>query len=208
MAKQYPDVVISRISLYYRLAQNLMNEGEEYVTSKNIARQLGITDTQVRKDLSFFGQFGIRKKGYPIKLLENELGNILGLSKIWTIAIFGIGHLGYALASYSGFRIKNFSVEALFDVNANRIGKEIKGTKIYDFKDADEILREKKIDVVIISTPRKAAQAVVDVAIKNGVKAFLNFASVYLQVPPDIKVVNTDMASYIEMLTFHLSQNI
>lgn len=208
MQKEYPDVLISRISMYYRLAQNLLLEGKQFITSREIARRLGITDAQVRKDLSFFGQFGVRKKGYPLKFLADELANVLGLSRVWRIAIFGIGHLGYALASYNGFRVKNFSIEALFDVKSEKIGKEILGTKIYHFKAAKRILKEKEIDVVIITTPSRIAQQVADVVVKAGIKAILNFASVCLQVPSDVKVIHADMASYIEMLTFYLSQSI
>jgi len=206
MKNEYPDALIGRISMYYRLASNLKKEGKQYITSKRIAQRLGITDAQVRKDLSFFGTFGVRKLGYPINFLEEELAKVLGLSKTWRIAIFGIGHLGYALGSYTGFKTKPLNIVALFDTTPERIGKEVAGVKITDAKDAAAVLKKTGAQVAIIATPSSAAQGVADVVVESGIKAILNFAPICLDIPANIKIINIDMASYVEILTFFLSQ--
>ncbi len=205
--KKISDSTISRLSTYYRTLSNLIEQGIETVSSDEIAEINNITSAQVRKDLSFFGSFGKRGLGYNTKALREEISKILGLKKEWNIALVGVGNIGRALIDYEEFRKQGFIFKALFDKDVNKIGKEIKGLRIYDINDACYVCKEKKIEIGIIAVPAKSAQAVVDAMVSCGIRAFLNFAPITIKVPANVMVKNENMSIELEALSYYLTQS-
>jgi len=202
--RKISDSTIRRLSLYYRALANSEKDGYATVSSQDLAKKERLTPAQVRKDLSFFGSFGTRGLGYPVKELKEKIGSILGLNRSWNVALIGVGNLGSALASYKEFQKQGFFIKLLFDNDANKIGTSLVGVPIMDVKNLASQLKQQKIDLAILTLPGNVAQAVADEVVKAGVKAILNFAPVSLKVPEDVFLRNENMAIELEYLSFCL----
>ena len=169
-----------------------------------MARLEHLTPAQVRKDLSFFGSFGTRGLGYPVKELKDRIAKILGVNMEWHVALVGIGNIGSALVSYKEFLRQGFKVTLLFDNDQRKIGSNHKGVIIKDVANLTAELKANHIEIVVISVPPQQAQQVVDDVVKAGVKAILNFAPINLKVPPDVFLRNENMSMELEHLSFRL----
>ena len=202
--RKISDSTIRRLSLYYRALANSEKDGYSTVSSQDLAKKERLTPAQVRKDLSFFGSFGTRGLGYPVKELKEKIGSILGLNRSWNVALVGVGNLGSALASYKEFQKQGFYIKLLFDNDANKIGTSLVGVPIMDVKNLASQLKQQKIDLAILTLPGNAAQLVAEEIVKSGVKAILNFAPVTLKVPEDVFLRNENMAIELEYLSFCL----
>jgi redox-sensing transcriptional repressor len=196
---------IHRLSIYYRALLGLERESYETISSKELARREKLTPAQVRKDLSFFGSFGTRGLGYPVKELKARIAEILGLNKLWNVAMVGVGNVGSALVSYKEFAKQGFIVKLLFDNDQRKIGSNHKGIIINDVATIKQLLKEQEIQIVIVTVPAAAAQKVCDDVVEAGVKAILNFAPVSLKVPEDVVLLNENMSIELEHLSFSLT---
>jgi redox-sensing transcriptional repressor len=203
--RKISDSTIHRLSIYYRALLSLEHEGYETISSKELAKREKLTPAQVRKDLSFFGSFGTRGLGYPVKELKQRISEILGLNKLWNIAMVGVGNIGSALVSYKEFAKQGFIVKLLFDNDQRKIGSNHKGITISDVAAMKQMLRENEIQIVIVTVPASAAQKVCDDVVDAGVKAILNFAPVSLKVPEDVVLLNENMSIELEHLSFSLT---
>ncbi len=197
-----PEATIKRLSLYSKQLRRLVEENIDNVCSKELAEWLDLNPTQVRKDLSYFGKFGRRKKGYDVQELLSTLSKILGVASDNRIALFGAGNLGRALLGYKGFSERGFSVEALFDADPDKIGKKIFNILCLPVSDAEKILSEKDIKIAIIAVPDEAADSVVDIVTRAGVKSILNFTQRHLQVTTDVMVRSVDFTDKLEQLSY------
>jgi len=181
--------------------------GVRTVSSQALAEQFHLNAAQIRKDLAYFGEFGVRGVGYYVKELRRHLRQILGLDAHVPIAIMGAGNLGLALADYPGFRDEGFEIVALFDSMREKIGQRSRaGVPIYDIRDFRKIVRQAKIRIAVIAVPANAAQSVVNTVVTAGVKAVLNFSPGTLQVPADVKLKSVDLTVSLESLSFFLAQ--
>ena len=198
---------IRRLSLYFRALSILEKENYETVSSKELAKREKLTPAQVRKDLSFFGSFGTRGLGYPVADLKAKVSRILGIDRIWRVALIGIGNVGSALVSYKEFIKQGFHIVKLFDNDQRKIGSNHKGIIVSDIKNLHKELLEDRIQMVIITVPATVAQYMVDDVIRANVKAILNFAPINLKVPPDVHVRNENMAMELEYLSFAMVNN-
>ncbi|MEJ2542573.1 MAG: redox-sensing transcriptional repressor Rex [Calditrichaceae bacterium] len=201
--KKISDSTISRLSTYFRTLSTLIENNVDTVSSDEIADINSITSAQVRKDLSFFGTFGKRGLGYNTKDLRDEIGAILGLKKKWKIALAGVGNIGKALINFKEFRTQGFHFTALFDIDPNKIGTEVSGLKVHSIDDVCNVIKKNEIEIVIVAVPTKMAQDVVDVFVKCGVRAFLNFAQVTIKVPDNVLVKNENMSIELEALSYY-----
>ncbi len=193
---------IRRLSLYFR-ALSLLEKGEhETVSSKELAKREKLTPAQVRKDLSFFGSFGTRGLGYPVTELRDKIARILGIDRVWRVALIGVGNIGSALVSYKEFIRQGFHIVKLFDNDQRKIGSNHKGIVVSDIKDLIGELKDDNIEIVVIAVPATVAQYIVDDIVKADVKAILNFAPLNLRVPDDVHVRNENMAMELEYLSF------
>jgi len=197
-----PDATIKRLSLYSKQLRILIDERKEIVLSKDLANMLGLNPTQVRKDLSYFGKFGKRKKGYDIKLLHDSLREILGLATDNKIGLFGVGNLGRALLRYQGFAARGFQVSAIFDSDPDKIGKTYYGRICYSLSEINEVVAAEGIKIAILAVPDDAVDDVVDKIIGAGIKSILNFTQRHIMSTADIMVRSVDFTDKLELLAY------
>jgi redox-sensing transcriptional repressor len=205
--KRISESTIHRLSLYFRALSLLEKENYETVSSKELAKREKLTPAQVRKDLSFFGTFGTRGLGYPVSELKNQIASILGIDRVWRVALIGVGNIGSALVSYKEFARQGFHIVKLFDNDQRKIGSNHKGIIIADINHIERELREANIEMVILAVPATVAQYIVDDVVRAGIKAILNFAPVNLRVPNDVYLRNENMAMELEYLSFAIQNN-
>ena len=205
-----PEATIRRLSRYSRCLENLVKKDEPVVSSAQLAAYCGVNAAQVRKDLAYFGEFGIRGVGYYATELLRDIKRILGLNREWRLAIVGIGNLGSALLSYKDFLKQNYKIVAAFDIDppkvigrvSEKLGKPI---EILHPNQMKEIARERNIEVGIITTPPSEAQNVVDQMVDAGIKGVLNFAPAQLRVPEGVVVKNVFFTTVLDNLAYLLS---
>jgi redox-sensing transcriptional repressor len=210
--KQTPDQVseltTNRLSVYLRCLNELDAAGVQSISSQSLAEQFHLNAAQIRKDLAYFGEFGVRGVGYYIKELRRHLRQILGLDRHLRVVIMGAGNLGLALADYPGFRQEGFEITALFDAANEKIGHESRGgVPIFDIKDLRRIARRDRLDIAVIAVPAPHAQPVVDLVVAAGIKAILNFSPGALKVPAGVKMKSVDLTVSLESLSFYLAQD-
>ncbi len=198
------DKTIERLCIYRRILRRIEEEGKEIASSKEIGEKADILDTQVRKDLSHFGQFGISGSGYQVNKLRREIDKILGKSKNRRLALVGVGNLGSALLGYPGFKKEGFEIVCAFDKNDEKVGNSHRGVTVYDSQNIKEIIEKKEVDIGIITVPARAAQPVADRLVEVGLNAILNFAPTHLDVPKEVKLQNVDFYLELEVLATSL----
>jgi len=201
-----PDVVIRRLPLYARSLRYLLEEGISSVSSQELGDRINVTAAQIRKDLSYFGEFGKQGIGYDVEKLLNQIERILGLTQEWPVALIGIGHLGEAIARYEGFRSQGIRIAALFDSDPTKIGNEIGGMSIAGDDQIDRIVREQGIKLAIVAVPASRAQEVADLLVAAGVRAILNYAPVVIQVPEGVWVRHIDPVAVLHSMTYYLAR--
>lgn len=199
-----PEVTIERLSIYLRAIKRL-NE-ESILSSQELANLLETSDGQVRKDLAYFGEFGVPGQGYKVGKLKKEIRHILGLDTTWGMALVGVGNLGRALLIYPGFKRNEFEIRAAFDKDPSKIGKVWQGVEVQDVENIPQILPLKEIKIGIITTPASAAQEVADKLVKGGVKGILNFAPTRISIPKEVKLKNVDLSMQLENLSYFLNK--
>lgn len=205
--KRPPDISISRLAIYLRCLEEYKKEKSQKSTinSEELARFLDINPHQIRKDLSYFGKFGERGLGYRIDELKDKINQILGLGRKWNLCLCGMGNLGSALFAYRGFREMNLNIVAIFDNDPQKIGKNIRGLKIYDPKNMVSVARKLNIDIAIVAVPQTSAQEMTNRLVKAGIRAILNFAPLKLNVPKSVKLRNADLSTELIHLVYFLS---
>src|SRR3954465_7240648 len=161
--EQVSELTTNRLSVYLRCLNELDGAGVQAISSQALAEQFHLNAAQIRKDLAYFGEFGVRGVGYYVKDLKRHLRQILGLDRKLKVAILGAGNLGLALADYQGFRQEGFQIVALFDTLSNKVGEQSRGgVPIFDIKDLRQIAAREKIGIAVIAVPANSAQGVVD----------------------------------------------
>ena len=205
--EQVSELTTNRLSIYLRCLTELDVAGVETISSQGLAEQFKLNAAQIRKDLAYFGEFGVRGVGYYVKDLRRHLRQILGLDRKLRVAIMGAGNLGLALADYPGFRQEGFEIVALFDVLNEKVGHLSRGgVNIYDVRQLKKVVRSDRISIAVIAVPVSAAQHVVGQVVAAGVKAILNFSPGPLTVPPGVKLKSVDLTQSLESLSFFLAR--
>ena len=201
------ELTTNRLSVYLRCLNQLDAADVRTVSSHALAEQFHLNAAQIRKDLAYFGEFGVRGVGYYVKELRRHLRQILGIDRGVSVAIMGAGNLGLALADYPGFRDEGFEIVALFDQAKEKIGHRSRaGVPIYDVRDLRRIVRRERIRIAVIAVPASAAQQVVNAVVGVGVKAILNFSPGTVRVPEGVKLKSMDLTVSLESLSFFLAQ--
>jgi redox-sensing transcriptional repressor len=203
--KKISESAVRRLSLYLRFLQEADAAGKDTISSGQLAERGGATSAQVRKDLSLFGSFGKRGMGYPVPELLAEIRQILGLTRVWNVALVGAGKLGSALFSYRDFEARGYRIRAVFDADPEKVGASWGGLEVLPDAEMDRVLRDAAIDIAIVAVPAEAAQSVVDRVVSAGVRSVLNFAPVRLRVPPTVTLRNVDVTLELEGLSFAMS---
>ncbi len=199
-----PEATIMRLSVYSRYLTEVDRKGIVTISSSDIAEGVGVSPAQVRKDLAYFGEFGIRGVGYNVKDLHKDILKILGLSSEWNVTLVGMGNLGLALSTYKGFKERGFIITSIFDKDPEKIGKVVDGVEVMPVEKIEEVVPKTKTQIGVITVPGVYAQEVADKLVKCGVSAILNFAPVVLNVPPEVELRNVDLSVNLEVLTFNI----
>jgi len=202
--RKVPGSTVSRLSVYLRLLDDSGTQGVATVSSVELARRAGTTAAQVRKDLSFFGTFGKRGRGYSVAELSAALRSILGLERGWRVALVGAGQIGRALLGYEDFRRRGFVIEAVFDADPRKVGQRCNGLEVQAAERLEVVLAG-GIDIAILAVPVAAAQQVAERVVSTGVRAILNFAPVPLRLPADVALKTVNMALELESLSYALA---
>lgn len=201
-----PKATVERLPLYYRCLDKMdLFEDVSVVSSKELGGRLGIPSTQVRKDLSYYGEFGRRGVGYDVNSLKKSIGKILGINKEWAAVLVGAGNLGRALVNYGGFSDMGLKISDVVDADLVKIGNMVGDITVTSMKELEEIVEKNDISIGIVAVPASAAQEVTDKLVAAGVKSIWNFAPTRLKVPEEIFVRNEDLAVGIASLIYHLS---
>ena len=206
LRREIPDATVARLPEYLRTLSRLAEEGVLSVSSEELSAAVGVRSAQLRKDLSHLGSYGVRGVGYEVDTLALEIARALGLTQDWPVAIVGMGNLGHALASYSGFVTKGFRIVALFDDDPALRGEVVQGISIQPIGHLPRRYAEDPIAIGVIATPAAAAQTVCDALVEVGVRSILNFAPAVLSVPDDVDVRRVDLSTELQILAFHAQQ--
>jgi redox-sensing transcriptional repressor len=202
-----PEMTVRRLSVYTRCLQQLEEDGAKTISSQELAERFNLNSAQVRKDLAYFGEFGVRGIGYYVSGLKSELRRILGLDREWPIALVGFGNLGSALFHYKGFARQGFRIAAVFDDDPAKYGREVGGVPILPGRDLTRVVRAQAIQIAVVAVPADSAQAVTDQLVAAGIKSVLNFAPTRIRVPRDVRLKDVDLSIELETLSFYLAKS-
>lgn len=205
--KEISQAVIGRLPRYFRYLGELRDRGVERISSQDLSTLMKVTASQIRQDFNNFGGFGQQGYGYNVEYLYKEIGKILGLERTHKFVIIGAGNLGQALGGYINFERRGFIFSGIFDKNPALVGKEVRGIKVQSMEHLDTFIREKDIDIAVLTLPKTGAEDVAKRLAANGIKAIWNFAHVDLNLPEDIQVENVHLSDSLMKLSYNLNRN-
>lgn len=203
-ARGISETVIRRMPVYHRYLKELIEDGVERVSSKELSGLTGFSASQIRQDLNNFGGFGQQGYGYNTKALKDQIDKILGIDKSYKSIVIGAGRLGQAIARYNGFRDSGFNVISLFDIKDNI--DDISGIKVRKMEDLEKYIRDEGVDVAIITVPREVCEDVANRVIEAGVRGIWNFAPYDLKGPEGIVVENIRLNDSLLTLSYFMKE--
>jgi redox-sensing transcriptional repressor len=201
-----PEMTIRRLSVYTRCLLQLEEDNVKTISSQELAERFNLNSAQVRKDLAYFGEFGVRGIGYYVTGLKQELQRILGLDRVWPVVLIGFGNLGSALFHYKGFASQGFKIVAIVDDDPTKVAREVDSVPVVPSRDMAREVKARGIQIAIVAVPAESAQGVADQLVAAGIKAILNFAPARLKVPRDVRLKNVDLSIELETLSFYLAK--
>ena len=183
--RKVSNAVIRRLPRYYQTLDHLHKEGHVRISSSALGNYMGVTASQIRQDLSCFGEFGQQGYGYNVAELRAEIGHILGIDSGHRIIVIGVGHLGHALLQNFDFDKVGFRIDSAFDVSPALIGTEIRGVSVHSMDELEEYVANYHPNVAVLTVPQNVAQPLADRLIGLGVRGFWNFTNVELSTKED-----------------------
>lgn len=201
---QVPDVVIQRLPLYLRALGHLAERGRRVVSSKELGEGLGASSAQIRKDLSYFGEFGKQGLGYEVSFLREQLERILHVDQERKIVIVGAGALGHALVNYRTFGDRRYTVVGAFDNDPAKIGQPIGNLVVQTMAEMAQVVQEHQVEIGILAIPADAAQAVAEELVACGAKALLSYAPIHLTLPASVRVAYLDPVASLQSMSYYL----
>lgn len=205
--QKIPDATIERVALYLRPLEDLIKQGVDVISSDKLAEMCKVNPAQVRKDLSFFGEFGVRGVGYNIHELIIEIKKILASDREWRLGIVGLDDMGMALVQHKNFLKRGYMFVAAFDSDPKKIGQRLPmGLTIQPIHKIKPLAQELGIEIGVITTSPLQAQAVADMFFEVGIMAILNFSPIHLRKPDCCLVQNVDFSVTLDQLAFRLSK--
>ena len=203
--KEISQAVIGRLPRYFRYLGELRDEGVERISSQDLSGLMQVTASQIRQDFNNFGGFGQQGYGYNVDYLYKEIGKILGLDQHHHLIIIGAGNLGQALANYMNFEKRGFLMKGIFDVNPQLFGRKVRNLTVEPMEMVEQRIREREIDIAVLTIPKGSAVEIADKLVSYGVKAIWNFAHVDLRLPGHIQVENVHLSDSLMKLSYNLS---
>lgn len=201
---EIPRKTIYRLSVYLRCLQRLKKNAIRTVSSEALATVAGVKPTQLRKDLTYFGQFGTRGLGYDVDTLAAMITDLLGTTSLQPVILVGVGNLGRALLSYRGFEQEGFEITAAFDLVADAARRKRLTVPLDTMDKLAEFARAHSVKMAILTVPATAAQEVANILVNAGITGILNFAPLVLQVPEEVMVNNVNLAIELENLSYFI----
>lgn len=200
------DAMTRRLPAYYRHLRLLEKRGVQYISSRILGEEMGLTDSQIRQDLSSFGGFGRQGRGYQVTALRQTIESILGLDQGHRVVIIGAGRLGTAIAAFRGFSNVGFNITAMFDANPAVCGATIEEIPVYPIEQLEDFAKENPFQIAVIAVPKSAAQSAVDTACACGVRGILNFAEIDIQVPEGVLIHSVHLSDSLMSLSFRMHE--
>ena len=200
---EIPRKAIYRLSIYLRCLQRLKSNSIRTVSSEALAKAAGVKSTQLRKDLTYFGQFGTRGLGYDVEQLAQMITDLLGTNSLQPVVLVGVGNLGMALLQYRGFEQEGFEIVAAFDIDARKRNKNI-APSILGMEKLADVIKAREVKMAILTVPAAAAQEAANNLLGLGITGILNFAPIVLHVPEDVVVNNVNLAIELENLSYFI----
>lgn len=205
--KRVPRVTIQRMAVYVQALEAMLQDDLQVVSSEGLAAACNVNSSQIRKDLAYFGEFGVRGVGYYIKDLLTAMREYLGINRKWNCALVGVGNLGRALLRHKQLAQKGFLIVAAFDCDPFKIGEVVAGHEIFCTRRLKEMKQGLGIEIGMIATPPERAQRATNHLIEAGVKGIINFAPAIVHVPSDTVIDYVDFSQNLITLAFQLSSN-
>lgn len=206
--RKVSNAVIRRLPRYYQTLDHLYKEGHVRISSSALGNYMGVTASQIRQDLSCFGEFGQQGYGYNVVALRGEVAKILGMNRNYSAVLVGVGNIGRALVENFCFEQYGFTLKAAFDINPDLIGKEMHGIVVHDFSTLDDILAELQPDVAVLCVPRAMANDVANEICSVGVKAIWNFTNTELQIKDaDPIIENIHFSDSLLALGYYIAES-
>jgi redox-sensing transcriptional repressor len=206
-SEKIPAIAISRLPVYARKLALLDKEGVEVVSSVRLANICSVNPAQIRKDLAYFGEFGVRGVGYYVRELLFEIRRILGLDKEWRLGLVGVGNLGSALLRHAQFVNRGYNFVAAFERDPKRIGIQIGDVTVAPFGRVKSLAKKNGVEIGVIATSPQWAQKAVDRLVAAGIKGILNFVPINLVCPQDVFIEDLDFTLRLEVLCYRLTSS-
>lgn len=203
--REISKAVIKRLPRYHRHLGELLEAGQVRISSNELSIRMNVTASQIRQDLNNFGGFGQQGYGYNIEYLYAEIAKILGMDREHNLIVIGAGNLGQAIANYANFEKRGFIVTALFDIDPNLIGSEIRGIKVYNMNFLIDYIKENEVHIAALTIPKVYAAQIADTLVDNGIKAIWNFAHTDLELPDDILIENVHLSESLMRLSYNIT---
>jgi redox-sensing transcriptional repressor len=203
---EIPRKAIYRLSVYFRGLQRLKANGIRTVSSEALAKAAGVKPTQLRKDLTYFGQFGTRGLGYDVDQLSQMISDLLGTTRLQPVVLVGVGNLGLALLSYRGFAKEGFEIIGAFDIDAARKRGKRLPMPVQGMGQLADVIARHGVKMAILTVPVAAAPEVAHTLIQAGVTGILNFAPIVLHAPEEVTVHNVNLAIELENLSYFVQR--
>ena len=204
--KKVPEVVVARLPRYYRYLGNLLKQDITRISSGALSKKMNVTASQIRQDFNYFGGFGQQGYGYNVEYLYNAIGEILGLHDKDTMIILGAGNLGRALANHNNFAKRGFRLVGIFDIDENIVGSHINGVEVLHSDCLREFLKNNRVDIAILTTPKNAVHDIAERLVDCGIKGILNFSYAELKVPKNVAVENIHISDPMMTLSYKIKE--
>ena len=202
---KFPIETIRRLPLYLRCLNRLIVLGKDTLTSEELSEFLGIKSTQIRKDFSYFGDFGTRGVGYRLKDLVKEIREILNLDEEWKIAVAGIGNIGCTILDHIEFNQPGFQIVLAFDQEPKLVGETVRGVEVRHLDEIERSLENRDIQLGLVAVPAIDAREVANSLVNSGIRGIINLAPIFLNLPEEVRVVQMDLSSELGRLVYLLS---
>lgn len=200
--KNVPRATIQRLATYVQVLEAFARDGVDVISSNPLAVACGVNGSQVRKDLAYFGEFGVRGVGYNVAALISSITGALGVDREWRMALVGVGNLGRAILNHGDFRARGFNIVGIFDCDPFKIGEVMHGLEVRCTEDLRECVASENIEIGIITTPPERAQRAAMHMVEAGLTSILNFAPARVKVPDNVHVEYVDFFRHLYTLAF------
>ncbi len=204
--ERIPRATIKRLAIYLQALERMQREGVEIISSEPLAQACDVNASQIRKDLTYFGEFGVRGVGYNIKGLIHAINTSLNIDRPWNCVLIGVGNLGRALLNHREFKQRNYNIVGVFDCDPFKIGEEVSGLEVVCTRRLEEQVSQLNAEIGIITTPPERAQRAADQLVEAGIRGILNFAAARIFVPDNVFVEYVDFFYHLYSLSFNISQ--